>query len=412
MKPLIIILTLGLAQAQAQAQDAKPLEPTVPVVPVTPEAEAEAPEPPAQALVVEEPEEGTEPMPTVDPVTPTEPIEPKLSPAEDPEKLFQKGFDLGRVGDSPTGSYRRLIQRTVMIGEPQQAHHAILTFDDQILPTDRGHSSAMTIAKDLQPRGVRAIFFANVPAVSEKSLDIILRRTSDRAKQKEQVLNLLNSQRTAFVKGLRDLLKIKKGDQYICEVFNHTAFHQNMSRFKKDGERMEMCFVGIRFIEECLAEAYEAERPGIPRLRYFRFPFLAEPRDKTAKTELNTLFTEFGLLSLGETQDSKDFNNGSSTQAYKSLKAAKKGKRYGVKQGPYGIAEQPVALFHTKTWSKIKKGVLSFLDEYPTKPPVKAVVEAPAKPAPATPETPATPTTPETETGPHPDAPPLRKLTQ
>ncbi len=100
------------------------------------------------------------------PANDSEPIEipvtpdiPKLRPAEDPEKLFQKGFELGRVGDRPTGSYRRLIQRTVMIGEPQQNHGAILTFDDQIIPTDRGHSSAMDIAKDLQLRGVRAIFF-------------------------------------------------------------------------------------------------------------------------------------------------------------------------------------------------------------------------------------------------------------
>lgn len=410
MKSLLIILSLGLTQAQsARAQEppvpVKPVAPTVPAqIPATPEA-PKAPETnaPPKAIVIEEPEEGvtpgttTDPVAPVTPVAPIEPIVPKLAAAEDPEKLFQKGFDLGRVGDRPTGSYRRLIQRTVMIGEPQQTHHAILTFDDQILPTDRGHSSAMDIANDLQPRGVRAIFFANVPAVSEKSLDIILRRTSDRAQQKEQVLKLLNSQRTSFVKGLRDLLKIKKGDQFICEVFNHTAFHQNMSRFKKDGERMEMCFVGIRFIEECLQEAYAAERPGIPRLRYFRFPFLAEPRSKEAKAELNTLFTEFGLLSLGETQDSKDFDNGSSTQAYKSLKAAKKGKRYGVKQGPYGIAEQPVALFHTKTWSKIRKGVLGFLDEYPTKAPVK-----PLKPVPTAPKT----------TGPDPTAPPLRKLTQ
>jgi len=96
-----------------------------------------------------------------------------------------------------------------MIGEEQQAHHAILTFDDQILPTDRGHSSAMDIAKDLQPRGVRAIFFANVPAVSEKSLDIILKRSSDRATQKEQVLELLNSKRAHSVRSLTTLLSTK-----------------------------------------------------------------------------------------------------------------------------------------------------------------------------------------------------------
>ncbi len=378
MKPLVYLLTLSLLHAQEKPSiqpqqspleapqqlqapepstpltpkpDSKitPLEtpaPTIPTIPTIPTV-------PPKAIVIEEAE----------PATP-----PELSPASDPAKLFQKGYNLGRVGDRPTGSYRRLIQRTVMIGEPQQAHRAILTFDDQILPTDRGHSSAMDIAKDLQKRGVRAIFFANVPAVSEKSLKLILRRTSDRAQQKEQVLKLLNSQRAAFITGVRELLKLKKDELYICEVFNHTAFHQNMSRFKKGSSRMEMCFVGIRFIEECLEEAYAAERPGIPRLRYFRFPFLAEPRDKKAKTELDKLFTEFGLISLGETQDSKDFDNGSSTHAYKSLKAAKKGKRYGVRQGAYGIAEQPIALFHTKTWSKIRKGVLKFLDEHPTKP--------------------------------------------
>ena len=323
----------------------------------------------AQKVTPIEPIPTTDPVVTTDEIEPVEPAIPTLPPAEDPEKLFQKGYDLGRVGDRPTGSYRRLIQRTVMIGEPQQAHGAILTFDDQILPTDRGHSSALDIAKDLQPRGVRAIFFANVPAVSEKSLNAILRRTSDRTKQTEQVLKLLNAQRKSFVTGIRNLLKIKKGDQYLCEVFNHTAFHQNMSRFKKGTARMDLCIVGIRFIEECLDEAYAAERPGMQRMRYFRFPFLAEPRDKTAKAELNKLFTEFGLLSLGETQDSKDFDNDSSTRAYNALAAAKKGKRYDIRKGAYGIAEQPIALFHTKTWSKIRTGVLKFLDEHPTKKP-------------------------------------------
>lgn len=168
---------------------------------------------------------------------------------------------------------------------------------------------------------------------------------------------------------------MKKGDHYLCEVFNHTAFHQNMSRFKKDTARMDLCFLGIRFIEECLNEAYAAERPGTQRMRYFRFPFLAEPRDKQAKAELNKLFTELGLISLGETQDSKDFDNYSSTRAYKSLEAAQKGKRYDVRKGPYGIAEQPIALFHTKTWSKIKKGVLKFLDEHPAKATVAAYPE-------------------------------------
>lgn len=322
---------------------------------------------PAQEVVPSALPDQNEPAPETS-IIPDIPVQPELAPAADPGKLFQKAYDLGRVGDQPTGSYRRLIQRTVMIGEAQQAHGAILTFDDQILPTDRGHSSAMDIARDLQPRGVRAIFFANVPAVSEKSLNAITRRTSDLEKQKEQVTKLLNSQRPAFVKGIRELLKLKKGETYICEVFNHTAFHQNMSRFKKGSSRMELCILGIRFIEGCLDEAYAAERPGTQRMRYFRFPFLAEPRDKAAEAELNTVFTELGLISLGETQDSKDFDNYSSTRAYKSLDAAHKGKRYDVRKGAYGIAEQPVALFHTKTWSKIRKGVLQFLDEHPVKP--------------------------------------------
>ena len=397
MKPLLLILSLGLIHASAQTQVTPTPQPTTDptIEPSAPSSTEDTPKVEPKAVTVEESEGNSSSEKTAEPSTPTEPapstepVKPELSPAEDPEKLFQKGFDLGRVGDRPTGSYRRLIQRTVMIGEEQQAHHAILTFDDQILPTDRGHSSAMDIAKDLQPRGVRAIFFANVPAVSEKSLDIILKRTSDRVAQKEQVLELLNSKRASFVKGIRELLALKKGDVYICEVFNHTAFHQNMTHFKVGTARMEMCFVGMRFVEECLDEAYEAERPGLVRLRYFRFPLLAEPRDKAAKAELNKLFTEFGVLSLGETQDSKDFNNSSSNHAYKSLKAAKSGRRYSVKKGPYGIAEQPIALFHTKTWKKIRKGVLNFLDEYPTKTPPKTTILTPtisSDPPPVQPE--------------------------
>lgn len=363
MKTLFFIL-LGIAPLVSQETPTAP--PSIPPATVP----AEDPPKPSPA---EDPTAGVgeKPKPIEEKPIEEKPAEekqpPALSPAEDPEKLFQKGFSLGKVADRPSGAYRRLVQRTVMIGEEPQPHRAILTFDDQILPTDRGHSSAMDIAKDLQPRGVRAIFFANVPAVSEKSLIAILRRTSDREKQKEQVLKLLNSQRSAFVKGIRDLLKLKKGEVYICEVFNHTAFHQNMGKLKKGTARMDLCKLGIRFIEGCLDEAYAAERPGTQRLRYFRFPFLAEPKDRVAKTEINELFTELGLISLGETQDSKDFDNQSSTRAYKSLKAAFEGKRYSVRHGAYGVTESPIALFHTKTWSKIKKGVLQFLDEHPAK---------------------------------------------
>ena len=136
-----------------------------------------------------------------------------------------------------------------------------------------GSSSALEIARDLQPRAVRTIFFSNVPAMSEKSLRAVIRRTSAREKQKEQVLQLLNSQRPAFVKGIRELLRLKRGETYICEVFNHTAFHQNMNCFKEGSAQMDLCLLGIRFIEGCLDEAYAAERPGTQRMRYFRFPF-------------------------------------------------------------------------------------------------------------------------------------------
>lgn len=132
---------------------------------------------------------------------------------------------------------------------------------------------------------------------------------------------------------IRELLKLKKGDTYICEVLNHTALHQNMSRFKKGNARMDFCIVGIRFIEGRLDETYAGERPGTQRMRYFRFPFLAEPRDKEARTALNELFTVVGLISMGATQDSKDFDNFSSNRAYKALDTAYKGKRYDIRKG-------------------------------------------------------------------------------
>ena len=54
-------------------------------------------------------------------------------------------------------------------------------------------------------------------------------------------------------------------------------------------------------------------------------------------------------------------------RAYQALASAHQGKRYDIRKGAYGIAEQPIALFHAKTWSKIRKGVLKFLDEHPVK---------------------------------------------
>lgn len=306
------------------------------------------------------------PSPKVEAEVP-ETEKPALAASEDPEKLFQKGFILGRVGDQPKGTHRRLVQRTLMIGETQQAHGVILTFDDQIIPTDRGHSSALDIMKDLQPRGIRAIFFANVPGVSEKSLYSIDRSKLSLAQKKERCQKLLDAQRPRFVTGIRELLRIKKDDVYLCEVFNHTAFHQNLGPMKRGTARFEMCLLGIRFIESCLDEAYAAERPDQQRMRYFRFPFLQEPTSAETQAELDLVFTELGLISLGETQDSKDFSNSSPTHAYKSLKAAQNGKRYDTKKGPYGVAESPIALFHTKTWAQIRPGVLKFLDETPLK---------------------------------------------
>ncbi len=309
------------------------------------------------------PESDSEPTP--EPETETTPPEPALKPAEDPEKLFLPGFDVGRVGDRPTGTHRRLVQRTVTIGEQPQDHRVLLTFDDQIVPADPSHASADEIIEDLKPRGVRAFFFANVPNVSAKSLNPILRTKDSLENKKKRTLKLLEPQREPFIKAIRKIISIKKDDQYLFEVFNHTAFHQNMGRMKPNTAKFEICLVGIRFVEECIESAYQAERPGIKRLRYFRFPFLADPRYKNTQIELDKLFTELGLLSLGETQDSKDFSNNSSKTAYKSLDAGYKGRSYKAQKGNYGRTSKPIALFHTKTWRNIRKGVLKFLDEHP-----------------------------------------------
>ncbi len=345
------ILLAGIILAQ---------EPPVKPEPVVPENSEQTGE------VTGKKEETTPPAEKNAPVHPAPEEKPPTIPAaEDPAKLFKKGFDLGRVGDSPTGAHRRLVQRTIMLTEPKPHYGCTLTFDDQIIPLDPAHSSALDIAKDLQKRGARGIFFANVPHVSGKNLTPILRLKKGRKHQLEQTMKLLEPQREKFITGIRELLKIKKDDTWICEVYNHTAFHQDMKRFKAGSARMDIALAGIRFVQECIDAAYDAERPGEMRTRWFRFPFLHEPRDKKAEVALNELFTELGLLTLGETQDSKDFTNESAKHAYRSLAAAKKGRRYSVKKGVYGRAEQPIALFHTKTWKKIKPGVLKFLDENP-----------------------------------------------
>ena len=289
---------------------------------------------------------------------------------EEVRLLFKKGHDVGRVGDKPTGAYRRIVQRTIMPSEPTPWYGAVLTFDDQLVPMETGDSSAMDIVKDLQKCQARAIFFANVPGLSSKSLYPIYRATSDLEKRKEKCRALLNKQKPIFIKTLRALLKVKQDGQYVCDVFNHTAFHQDMHRFKVGSRQMEMCIIGIRFIEECLDEAYKAERPDFERPRYFRFPFLHVPRDAKAREALNALFIELGLIALGETQDSKDFDNKSPTRAMASIKAAQSNKRYSVKSGAYGQTDQPIALFHTKTWSKIKPGVLKIIKATPKPPPL------------------------------------------
>ena len=276
--------------------------------------------------------------------------------------LFERGLALGSIEDNPKNSYRRVLQRTLMPTEPRFYYNCVLTFDDQLVPFTESEASAMEIMKDLEPRGARAVFFANVPGVASPSLNAFF-RIKDREERKKACRKLLDSKRTEFVKVIRDLIKIKKGDQWLAEVHNHTAFHQNMRNFRIDSAKMDLCIVGLRFVEECLEEAYSAERPGYERQRFFRFPFLAVPRDAKARSGINDIFTELGLISVGETQDSKDYDNGSPVKAYESLVTAYQGKRYDAKSGPYATAQHPVALFHTKTWRKIGPGVLKALDE-------------------------------------------------
>lgn len=276
--------------------------------------------------------------------------------------LFEKGLQLGTIGDDPKKSWRRVYQRTLMPTEPKLYYNAVLTFDDQLIPFDPKEGSAREVMADLAPRGGRAIFFANVPGLASPSLRPILRIKSREARL-QAVRALLETKREEFVDEVRFLIRYRKGDLWLCEVHNHTAFHQNMRKMTLGSARMDCCVEGIRFVEECLDEAYAAERPGFERERYFRFPFLAVPRNAAARSAINDLFTEFGLISAGETQDSKDYANRSPEQAYKSLVAARKGKRYGVKQGEYSTAQLPTALFHTKTWKDIGPGVLRALDE-------------------------------------------------
>lgn len=306
---------------------------------------------------------------------------------EEPEKewppsgmgLFERGLKLGHIGDNPKKSYRRIFQRTLMPTGPRMYYNAVLTFDDQLVPFGPSEASAQEVVDDLVPLGARVVFFANVPGVAQPSLRPIF-RMKGKEKRDAAVEKMLEEKRGLFIKTLRGLLAMKDPEgKWAVEIHNHTAFHQNMRNFKLGSPQMDACVIGLRFIEECLEEAYAAERPGFERERYFRFPFLAVPRNSKARAALNDVFTELGLISAGETQDSKDYSNRSPVEAYKSLVAARKGKRYSVKHGPYSTAEHPVALFHTKTWRDIGPGVVKALKEAKAIQIQKEKVEAEAK---------------------------------
>lgn len=283
--------------------------------------------------------------------------------------LFTKGKDIGNVQNNPKLPHRRLVQRTMMPTEKRPSYGATLTFDDQLVADSPSLGSAIDIVKDLAPLNARAIFFANVPMVSGKSVNGIMSRNKTSEKRLAACEELLESKRSEFIKIIRELIRIKSAAdengnaEYACDVYNHTAFHQNMSRLTVESDRYKMCIMGIEFIEECLDEAYRIERPNWNRARYFRFPFLHDPDYRETKTALNQTFTELGLICLGETQDSKDFDNYSANMAYAALKAAKQNKRYNPKYGKYGETEKPIALFHTKTWPKIKSGVIKAIKE-------------------------------------------------
>lgn len=303
------------------------------------------------------------------PIAEKEPVIPAQKVAQETKEwppsgmaLFEKGLALGYIQENPKKSYRRVYQRTLMPTEPVFYYNAVLTFDDQLVPFTEDEASAPEIMKDLEPRGARAVFFANVPGVAAPSLYPFF-KIKDREERKKACRELLDSKREEFVKAIRQLIKIKKDDKWLAEVHSHTAFHQNMRNFRLGTAKMDLCIVGLHFVEECLDEAYAAERPGYERQRFFRFPFLAVPRDSKARGAINDVFTELGLISVGETQDSKDYANGSPEKAYQALKAAYKGKRYDAKTGEYSTAQHPVALFHTKTWRKIGPGILKALDE-------------------------------------------------
>ncbi len=366
MKQSILLTFLSLSLL-ANAQVTPPLAPAEPVEPSVPAVEEPKVEVPGDSAEEEQKE-----IPKAIPVE-EEPFIPLGGMAQLTEQadidLFTKGKNIGHVQNNPKLKFRRLVQRTIMPTEPFSKAGAVLTFDDQLVSDSSKMSSAIEIGKDLAPLNARAIFFANVNGVSGTNVYHILRKKISNDAKKKLVKDLFAEKKEEFVSTMRSLIKIQGpadadgNREYICEVFNHTAFHQDMSTLKKGTIRYDVCIMGIDFIEVCIDEAYAAERPGWERARYFRFPFLHTPKDSATKADLNKKFTELGLISVGETQDSKDFINYSANTAYKSLAAAKRHKRYTPKYGVYGVADKPVALFHIKTWKKIKSGVIKAIKE-------------------------------------------------
>lgn len=278
----------------------------------------------------------------------------RKAPIPQLDPVYQKGNDIGRVGDRPTGTCRRLVQRTLIPGEPLPHYGSILTFDDQLVGRSSTDSSALEIAADLKALNTSAIFFANFPNNDTQQLNLLLNSEDPLAAAKQ----FLEIKKPLFMASVRELLRIKHNSGYVCEVHNHTAFHQDMKRLKPGSSAYKVCLLGIRYIETCLDEAYQLERQVTHRPRYFRFPFLHAPSHPKAKKEVSALFTELGLISIGETQDSKDVLNFSPDQAYASLEAAKKNKRYNPTRKEHDQTDAPIALFHTRSWSRIRSGVL------------------------------------------------------
>jgi len=379
MKRSILLISIFLNLC-TYGQDAPTTDPASPATSLVPETPADpTQEKPTEPKVnipdetkEEEPKEIVQEIPKAIPIE-EEPFIPVGGTAQLKEQadidLFTKGKDIGHVQNNVKLKFRRLVQRTIMPTEPVPKAGAVLTFDDQLVSDSPKMSSAIEIGKDLAPLNTRAIFFANVNGVSGTNVYHIVRKKISKDAKKKLVEELFAEKKKEFVSTIRSLIKLQGpadedgNREYICEVFNHTAFHQDMSTLKKGTIRYDICIMGIDFIEVCIDEAYAAERPGWERARYFRFPFLHTPKDSATKADLNKKFTELGLISVGETQDSKDFINYSPKTAYKSLAAAKRHKRYTPKFGVYGVAEKPVALFHIKTWKKIKSGVIKAIKE-------------------------------------------------